>query len=62
MRRYAAGAGCLMEFLQQALDDPDPGPLRPVFGVHRHPARIRARVPSRRRCRRRHASSVASTW
>jgi len=26
MRRYAAGAGCLMEFLQQALDDPDPGP------------------------------------
>src|SRR3954447_240865 len=26
MRRYAAGAGCLMEFLQDALDDPDPGP------------------------------------
>jgi ATP-dependent DNA helicase RecQ len=26
MRRYASGAGCLMEFLQQALDDPDPGP------------------------------------
>ncbi|MPY93495.1 MAG: DEAD/DEAH box helicase [Acidimicrobiia bacterium] len=26
MRSYAAGAGCLMEFLQQALDDPDPGP------------------------------------
>lgn len=26
MRSYAAGAGCLMEFLQQALDDPDAGP------------------------------------
>jgi ATP-dependent DNA helicase RecQ len=26
MRSYAAGAGCLMEFLQRALDDPDPGP------------------------------------
>ncbi|MFP5283588.1 MAG: helicase-related protein, partial [Actinomycetes bacterium] len=26
MRRYAAGAGCLMQFLQQALDDPDPHP------------------------------------
>ena len=26
MRRYAAGAGCLMEFLQEALDDPDPAP------------------------------------
>ena len=26
MRSYAAGVGCLMEFLQQALDDPDSGP------------------------------------
>ena len=26
MRRYAAGAGCLMQFLQVALDDPDPAP------------------------------------
>lgn len=26
MRRYAAGADCLMQFLQQALDDPDPRP------------------------------------
>ena len=26
MRRYAHGAGCLMQFLQQALDDPDPQP------------------------------------
>jgi ATP-dependent DNA helicase RecQ len=26
MRSYARGEGCLMEFLQQALDDPDPGP------------------------------------
>jgi ATP-dependent DNA helicase RecQ len=26
MRRYAHGAGCLMEFLQLALDDPDPRP------------------------------------
>jgi ATP-dependent DNA helicase RecQ len=26
MRRYAAGAGCLMQFLQLALDDPDPRP------------------------------------
>jgi ATP-dependent DNA helicase RecQ len=25
MRRYAHGEGCLMEFLQRALDDPDPG-------------------------------------
>jgi ATP-dependent DNA helicase RecQ len=26
MRRYAHGQGCLMEFLQRALDDPNPGP------------------------------------
>ena len=26
MRGYAHGEGCLMEFLQQALDDPDPAP------------------------------------
>ena len=26
MRAYAAGEGCLMRFLQQALDDPDPQP------------------------------------
>jgi ATP-dependent DNA helicase RecQ len=26
MRRYAHGEGCLMEFLQRALDDPDPRP------------------------------------
>jgi ATP-dependent DNA helicase RecQ len=26
MRSYARGAGCLMEFLQRALDDVDPGP------------------------------------
>ena len=26
MRQYAHGEGCLMEFLQRALDDPDPGP------------------------------------
>lgn len=26
MRHYAAGDGCLMQFLQQALDDPDPRP------------------------------------
>lgn len=26
MRRYAHGEGCLMQFLQQALDDPDPEP------------------------------------
>jgi ATP-dependent DNA helicase RecQ len=26
MRRFAGGQGCLMEFLQRALDDPDPGP------------------------------------
>lgn len=26
MRQYAHGAGCLMQFLQQALDDPDPHP------------------------------------
>lgn len=26
MRSYASGRGCLMEYLQRALDDPDPGP------------------------------------
>lgn len=26
MRSYAGGRGCLMEFLQRSLDDPDPGP------------------------------------
>ena len=26
MRAYAHGEGCLMQFLQQALDDPDPQP------------------------------------
>lgn len=26
MRRYAHGEGCLMQFLQQALDDPNPSP------------------------------------
>lgn len=26
MRRYAHGEGCLMQFLQQALDDPEPSP------------------------------------
>ena len=26
MRQFASGRGCLMEFLQRALDDPDPGP------------------------------------
>ena len=26
MRSYAHGEGCLMQFLQQALDDPDPRP------------------------------------
>ncbi|MGD9702022.1 MAG: DEAD/DEAH box helicase [Acidimicrobiia bacterium] len=26
MRQFAAGSGCLMQFLQQALDDPDPAP------------------------------------
>ena len=26
MRNYANGRGCLMEFLQRSLDDPDPGP------------------------------------
>ena len=43
MRRYAHGEGCLMEFLQRALDDPDPGPCGrctvcdgrlPAPGVH----------------------------
>ena len=43
MRRYAHGEGCLMEFLQRALDDPDPRPCGhcsvcdgrlPVPGAH----------------------------
>ena len=35
MRSYAGGRGCLMEFLQRALDDPDPGPCGAVLGLHR---------------------------
>lgn len=46
MRSYAAGAGCLMQFLQLALDDPDPTPcgrcsfctgLLPDPGLHPNP-------------------------
>ena len=47
MRHYAAGDGCLMQFLQQALDDPNPSAVRAVFRVHR-----RAPLP-RDCCRRR---------
>ena len=39
MRAYAHGEGCLMQFLQLALDDPDPQPVRPLLGVHRPAAR-----------------------
>jgi ATP-dependent DNA helicase RecQ len=46
MRSYAHGEGCLMRFLQQALDDPDPQPCGrcsvctgelPAPGAHPHP-------------------------
>ena len=43
MRRYAHGEGCLMQFLQLALDDPDPAPVRPVLGLHRQAAGTRER-------------------
>ncbi len=51
MRSYAGGRGCLMEFLQQALDDPDPGPcgrcsvctqVLPAQGLVLDPASLRA--------------------
>lgn len=51
MRNYAAGAGCLMEFLQRALDDIDPGPcgtcsvctgFLPDPGHHVDPNRVEA--------------------
>ena len=70
MRHYAAGDGCLMQFLQQALDDPDPTPVRAVFGVHRRaslPRRVRQRrlgrgdvaLPAHARRRARAAQAVA---
>ena len=43
MRAYAHGEGCLMQFLQQALDDPDAAALRPLLGLHRRAAGARAR-------------------
>jgi ATP-dependent DNA helicase RecQ len=51
MRAYAHGEGCLMEFLQRALDDPDPGPCGrcsvctgrlPPPGQHPSPERVLA--------------------
>jgi ATP-dependent DNA helicase RecQ len=51
MRQYARGGGCLMEFLQRALDDPDPGPCGrcsvcdgnlPEPGLHPAPERVAA--------------------
>lgn len=51
MRHYAHGDGCLMQFLQQALDDPDPSPCGrcsvctgrlPAPGAHPDPATVRA--------------------
>jgi ATP-dependent DNA helicase RecQ len=42
MRRYASGEGCLMEFLQRALDDPDPGACGTCSvctGILPHPGR-----------------------
>jgi ATP-dependent DNA helicase RecQ len=51
MRSYAGGLGCLMEFLQRALDDPDPGPcgrcsvcsgVLPAQGLNIDPGAIEA--------------------
>lgn len=51
MRHFARGDGCLMQFLQQSLDDPDPKPCGqcsvctgelPAPGATPHPATIRA--------------------
>ena len=46
MRAYAHGEGCLMQFLQLALDDPDPQPVRPLLGLHRRAAGARAPEPT----------------
>lgn len=51
MRHYAHGEGCLMAYLQQALDDPSPAPcgrcsvctgVLPAPGLHPTPARLAA--------------------
>jgi ATP-dependent DNA helicase RecQ len=48
MRSYAAGRGCLMEFLQRSLDDPDPGPCgRCSVCTSALPAQGRAIAPER---------------
>ena len=70
MRRYAAGAGCLMQFLQMALDDPDPAPCGrcsvctgdlPAPGAHARARGDRGRPgpPSGSRCRHRAAQALA---
>ena len=61
MRRYASGSGCLMEFLQLALDDPEPHPCGRC-SVCTGRCRARAPEPSRARWRRHDDSSVGSTW
>ena len=68
---YARGRGCLMEFLQQALDDPDPGPCGrcsvctgelPAPGRELDPAEIEAArdAPARRRHRHRPPQALAA--
>ena len=70
MRAYARGRGCLMMFLQQALDDPNPEPCGrcsvctgelPEPGRDARPRRHRGRphLPARRRRRHRPPQALA---
>ena len=61
MRGYAHGAGCLMQFLQRALDDPDPGPAAAARYATAACRRL-ARDPARSWWRRQGGSSAAGTW
>ncbi len=44
MREYLAGSGCLMEFLQRELNDPDGRAVRPVCVVRRSSPRCRSTI------------------
>ena len=57
--RYAAGAGCLMRFLQQALDDPDPAP---AVAAACAPAICRPRRPPGCRASSTGRSPAGRTW
>ena len=61
MRRYAHGEGCLMEFLQRALDDPDPGLCGRCSACDGRLPAPGAR-PARSWWRRQGGSSAGATW